>query len=510
MRGRVAGFLLLTVATAANPNAAMDSQARAQRVLASAVEAIGGEPALRELRSVRWDYLEDWVDVGQGQRPWSGTPAAGALPPHSGFDDSEGLSFLDHAANRYYESIRYADSPNDYAIVVESGTPALAFQAITYVRERQFFAKHPAEERTAQRLRHFRRHPEGLLRMALDRIETLVSMGQVDEGGSRLDAIAFADSAGAQIRLYFDAVSHRLIRSETLRGHRVYGDTTADMEYSDFRRVGRFELPHTITIRIAGVPTSRLRIRSIAIDAPAPDNWFQPPDQSVAIEPTPTEPSVETLDGNVHLIRGPYNLMFAEFHDHVLLIEAPIGEPYTRACLDLIAKTVPGKPIRLVSTHFHFDHIGGARTAVARGIPILTTADARGAIEQSLASTQAMLPDELARQRRAAVIEVAGRKTVLDDGSQRVELYDFGPTPHVGQILVAYIPQLKLLHVADLFDVLTPELVIAGADAVVMEKRIREFALDVEKIVPMHGVPVSIDHLHRGLQIRRKYQGNPE
>ena len=366
-------FLLL-VAPASGPATSLDSQVEAQRVLAAAVQAIGGEMALRGLQSVRRDYLEDWVDVGQGERPWTGTPAIQALPPHRGFDDSEALSFLDYAGNRYYESIRYADAPSDYAVVVESGTPARAFQSIAYVHERPFFTEHAAGSRESERLRRFRRFPEGLLRMALDRVETLLWLGPVVEGGTRLEAIAFADSQGTQICLYFDAA------------------------------------------------------------------------------------------------------------------------------------TVPGKPVRLVSTHFHFDHIGGVRTAVARGVPIVTTADARVVIERSLASTQAMRPDEYSRAPRAATIDVAGRKTVLEDGSQRVEIYDFGPTPHVTQLLVAYFPRQKLLHVADIFDVLTPELVIAGIDAVVMAERIGEFNLDVERFVPMHGVPVTIDHLRRGLEIRRKYE----
>ncbi|MGH8129688.1 MAG: hypothetical protein ACRES3_02420 [Steroidobacteraceae bacterium] len=510
MRQFVAGLCLLATAAAANPTTGLDNQARAQRVLALAMQVVGGETTLRALRSMRREYLENWVDVGQGQRPWTGTPAAADLPPHSGFDDSVGLSFLDYAGNRYYESIRYADAPNDYAVVVEAGSPALSFETITYVHERPFFAERPAGERDAERLRRFRRYPEGLLRMALDRIETLLWIGQIEEDGSQFDSIAFADTSGTQTRLYFDAANHRLIRSETLRGHGVYGDTTNDTVYSDFRRIGRFELPHTIVNRVAGVPTSRLHVASTAIDAAAQEDWFKPPADSVAIAPTPAEPVVKALGGGVHLIRGAYNLIFAEFQDHVLLVEAPISEPYARACLDLIEATVPGKPIRLVSTHFHFDHVGGVHTAIARGTPILTTADARDVIDRSLASTQAMRPDELARQSRVPVIEIAGKETVLDDGSQRVELYDFGPTPHVAQILVAYFPRQKLLHVADIFDVLTPELVIAGVDTVVMAQRIQEFGLNVDQIVPMHGVPVTIDHLRRGLEIRRKYtEGSP-
>ncbi len=504
------GFLLSAATALASPSSSLDSQARAQRVLAAAVEAIGGEGALRGLQSIHREYLEDWVDVGQGQRPWLEDPPAGALPPHHGFDDSEGISFLDYGGNRYYESIRYADSANDYAVIVESGTPALAFQKITYVRERPFFTEHAADDRRSQRLPHFRRHLEGLLRVALDRLETLISLGKVEDGNATYDVIAFADGDGTQIRLYFDTATHRLIRSETLRGHRVYGDTTRDTVFSDFRRVGRLELPYEFTHRIDGIPVSRNTIRTIAVDAPAQPEWFQPPGDFAAIEPTLAAPAVEPLGGGVYMIRGIYNLMFAEFRDHVLLIEAPIGEPYTKTVLDFIASTVPGKPIRLVSTHFHFDHIGGTRTAVARGIPILTTADARGVIDMSLASRQVMRPDELTRQHRAPRIEVVAREMVLDDGTQRVELYDFGPTPHVAELLVAYFPRQKLLHAADIFDVLTPELVIAGVDAVVMAERIRKYGLDVERIVPMHGVPVTIEHLRRGLEIREKYQEDVE
>jgi hypothetical protein len=57
--------------------------------------------------------------------------------------------------------------------------------------------------------------------------------------------------------------------------------------------------------------------------------------------------------------------------------------------------------------------------------------------------------------------------------------------------------------------VLTPAQVIAGVDAVVMERRIRELGLDVRRIVPMHGEPVGFEQLGRGLEIRRKYERSP-
>ena len=70
-----------------------------------------------------------------------------------------------------------------------------------------------------------------------------------------------------------------------------------------------------------------------------------------------------------------------------------------------------------------------------------------------------------------------------------------GPAPHVAQILGAYFPDEKLLYVGDLLDVLTEELVIAGVDAVPMRRKIRELGLDVQRFVPVHGLPITGEQL---------------
>jgi glyoxylase-like metal-dependent hydrolase (beta-lactamase superfamily II) len=184
----------------------------------------------------------------------------------------------------------------------------------------------------------------------------------------------------------------------------------------------------------------------------------------------------------------------------------PPGRAYAQRCLELIRATAPGKPIRYaVASHFHFDHIAGVRTYVAEGIPILTTSDAKGVLEQSVASVRTMHPDELSLKPAKPVIDVASGPMVFSDASQRAEIYDFGPAPHVGQLLVTYFPQEKLLFVADLFDVLTTKLPIAGVDGVAMAQKIDELGLDVERIIPVHGVPATMDDLRRGLAIRAKY-----
>lgn len=511
---RSAAVVLLTLALFATGAAGSDTgtfrlQSRAKALIDWAVAAIGGEGPLRELGSVRRDYAEDWVDVGQGLRPWSGDPPPEDLPPHPYSAGARSLSYVDYAGDRFYLRARYEDSPDDYGEFADAVTPERAFQAFNYVREPPILTERSREDGEALRERHIRLYPEGLLRIALDRPDTLLSLGPARIGTARYERVAFADQDGTQVVLYLDAGSHLPARAEVRRGHRVYGDTTADVVFDDYRRTGALLLPYAWVTRIADVPVSRFRARAIVIDGPSEDGWFRAPAGSVPAESAPEGMRVEPQGHGLYVIRGSYNLSFAEFRDHVLLVEAPAGETFMAQALALVEATVPGKPVRVVATHFHFDHIGGARTVIARGMPVLTTPDAVPVIERSLASRQAIRPDALARAPRAPLIEpVTGRK-VIDDGRQRADLYDFGPNSHAAQLLVAYYPRQKLLHVGDLFDTLSTEAVFAGADAESMAARIRDLGLDVERIVPTHGVPVTIRHLERALEIRRQYrEGN--
>lgn len=499
-------MLLAAAAAAAHEAETLRSQARAKQLIDAAVAAIGGEAALLKLRSVRRDYVEDWVDVGQGLRPWDGVPAADALPPHAYSDDAESIAYLDYAGGRLYLRARFMNAPNDYGLFVDAVTPEGAFQAFTFVRERPFLTERARAEGEELRQQHLRRHPEGLLRIALDRPETLLALGPAEEGGIPYELVAFADRDGTQLVLYLDARTHLPARVETRRSHRVYGDTTADVVYSDYRPAGALRLPHAWTTRVAGIPVSRFQAHAVTVDAPADESWFRPPSEFARAEASPPRLRVEQLGQGLFMIRGSYNLTFAEFRDYVLLVETPAGEAFMEEALALIEAAAPGKPLRAVATHFHFDHVGGVRTLVARGIPVLTTPDAEAVIGRSLASRQAMRPDALARAPRAAEIERVSGRRVIDDGSQRVELYDFGPTPHVAQLLAAYYPRQRLLHVGDLFDTLTTEAVVAGSDAEVLAARIGRLGLDVERIVPTHGVPVTMKHLEQALELRRQYR----
>jgi len=187
--------------------------------------------------------------------------------------------------------------------------------------------------------------------------------------------------------------------------------------------------------------------------------------------------------------------MFSVFPDHVIVFEAPLHARYGEQILELVRSVARDKPIRaVVASHFHYDHLAGLRPFVAGQVPILAPPDAQEVIEKALAL-----------QGLRATLDIVSRQRILDQGEVRARLYDFGPAPHVAQILGAYFPDEKLLFVADLLDVLTAQQVIAGVDAVPMRRRVRELGLDVERFVPVHGVPITGEQLDAAYRIRARY-----
>lgn len=459
---------------------------RAMNVLERAVEATGGSAALAAVGTVRREFFDAWVDPSQGQRPWHGT--ANDLPPaNGGFERTPVTTFIDYPGNRWLETQKYIDSPKEHALVLDAVTTERGFRTIKYLDERPFFDELATGDLAGMTARKFRRHPEGILRMALARADTLTWIGD--------DAIAFEDPLGTQVRLSFDARRHLLTKVETARDHPLMGATTSETVFSDYRSVGALRLPYKYLDRSIGVPTRSQEIAAIELNAALPEAQFAPPGEFVAVKHPPESPQLDRISASLYLIRGPYNIMFSVFAQDVVVFEAPMSTQYAQQILQLVRSVAGDKPIRcVVASHFHYDHLAGLAAFVAERIPIVAPPDAQETIEKAMV-LRGLTP----------TIEVVSKQRVLDAGNVRARVYDFGPAPHVAQLLGAYFPDEKLLYVADLMDVLTEELVIAGVDAVPMRRKIRELGLDVQRFVPVHGLPITGEELAAAYRIRAKY-----
>ena len=218
----------------------------------------------------------------------------------------------------------------------------------------------------------------------------------------------------------------------------------------------------------------------------------------------PVTVETDELAEGVWLLGGAsHNSVAVEFDDYVAVVEAPVSEARSLAVIDEVVRLVPDKPIRfLINTHQHHDHIGGLRTYMHIGATIVThwknsdfyTRDVLNYAPRTLAPDMVSLwpPTELAEGYQ---YEVVRENYWLADsaGSQRMHVSYVHPLRHVEGMLVAYLPDARILIEADLYD--PPRPGAPGPEEPTADHRsllehVTRLGLEVDTIVPIHGDPV--------------------
>ena len=216
-------------------------------------------------------------------------------------------------------------------------------------------------------------------------------------------------------------------------------------------------------------------------------------DSSASVETT------ELADG-VYLLGGAsHNSIAVRFEDFVAVVEAPLDEKRSLAVIEEVVRLVPDRPIRfLVNTHQHHDHIGGLRTYMHIGATIVThwknfdfyTRDVMSYDQRTLEPDMLSLwpPTELAEGYQ---YERVTENYVLSDGDRNMNISYVQPLGHVDGMLMAYLPEERLLIEADLLD--TDEGLGSAATAAnrTLYAQVERLGLDVDTIVPIHGEPVA-------------------
>lgn len=210
---------------------------------------------------------------------------------------------------------------------------------------------------------------------------------------------------------------------------------------------------------------------------------------------------VDVLAPGVLLLGGgPANSVAVEFKDFVGVFEAPIDEARSLAVIETIARRMPNKPIRyLVSSHPHFDHIGGIRTYLHIGATIVTQRkninflnhDVLSYRPRTVAPDMVSLwpPTELAEGYN---YESFNERYVITDGTRSLHVYYVQPLRHAEGMAMAYLPGERLLLEADLFDTHEPPPSAPTQAMTTMYRNMRTLNLDVATIVPVHGRPVPL------------------
>lgn len=214
----------------------------------------------------------------------------------------------------------------------------------------------------------------------------------------------------------------------------------------------------------------------------------------------PVRVEVEKIGDGVYLIGGgTHNSVAVEFNDFVAVVEAPLSERRSLAVIEEVARIAPNKPIRfLVNTHQHYDHIGGLRTYHHIGSTIVThrmNAEfyqrdvinyAPRVLQPDLVSL--MPPTELAE---GYVYEPVTDEFTISDRRRNMHLYWVRPVQHVVGMLMAYLPHERMVIEADLLDTHVPLASTMTPANRSLLNMVNTLKLDVARIVPIHGKPIS-------------------
>ena len=213
----------------------------------------------------------------------------------------------------------------------------------------------------------------------------------------------------------------------------------------------------------------------------------------------PPQVTVDRLANGVYLLGGgPANSVAVEFKEQVAVFEAPTSEARSLAVIEQITRLIPNKPIRyLISSHQHFDHIGGLRTYLHIGATIVAQRKNIAFLNHDVLNYRARTvapdmvtlwpPTELAEGYN---YESFNENYVITDGTRIMNVYYVQPLRHAEGMAMAYLPAEKILIQANLFDTHEPPPPTPTPAMTSLYHEMRMLGLDVSTIAPVHGKPV--------------------
>lgn len=460
----------------------LDGYVAARRVLDAAVKALG-QDAVLGFRNLEIEYEAEREAIGQSRKPG---------PP---FDlaHATGTFLYEHGGRISHEEQFVNGGGTDRSfrrVLLDDGGWNLwtSRELLTEVS--------PSD---AARLRGWAllnmqiALPHSLLLSALESPKTLRWLGEGNVDQTEVARVSFEDANGSVATLAVDRDSGLPVSVTRLGSDRLLGDVSNGVHFEDYRLVEGLQIPHRLIFTVNGRQAAASRLSELRLNQELEESRFARPDD-VELAPQPPRFAPQELAPGVYAVRlyaGPgnsYSSMLVEFEDHIVVIEAPLVGAFFPAFQQIARSIAPDKPIRaVVTTHHHHDHAGGAARFLAAGIDVITTPDAVKVIETMRRARHSLGPS-LPSGDDGKLIAVAD-SLVLSDTTRRLRLIQVGPSPHVEQILVAQLPDEKILYVADLFAVPESRFYPAASPTVRhFADLVHRFDLGFETVVPTHGL----------------------
>lgn len=158
---------------------------------------------------------------------------------------------------------------------------------------------------------------------------------------------------------------------------------------------------------------------------------------------------VERIGDGVFLAGdGETRILYVEFADHFVAMEAGGMPDYTERTYNAMRPHMGKKPLRyIIPTHHHDDHAVAVHFYARIGATILTTRDKEGFLRRLIARAWGDAPPVTSARFRF----IDGPSLVLEDMTNRLEVHVYADAPHTANMLVGYLGRDDTLYSCDIF-----------------------------------------------------------
>lgn len=314
--------------------------------------------------------------------------------------------------------------------------------------------------------------------------------------GELMDGIR-TQVGGDDMELWFDRVTGLPVVTVTVTDDGVLGDRATETWYTRWRAADgptAITLPWQTDVMVNGRLASHTIVTALRTDPPEAAAFAIP--EAIRLQATPAPEGVpasppavivtlvELAPGVWRAEGGSHHSLVVDQGDGLLVVEAPQNAARSTAVLDTLAARFPAKPVKaVVNSHHHWDHSGGVRGVLARGVPVITHVRNVAFLEGIGQSHKSVAPDALDEGSPLPAITGVTDTVLTGASGPTVHLLSL-PTVHVEGILAAWVPDAKLLFVVD---VLSPGATLPQLGSAEVEALLTARGLDAERIVGGHG-----------------------
>jgi hypothetical protein len=252
-----------------------------------------------------------------------------------------------------------------------------------------------------------------------------------------------------------DPASHLPRFTRWAERHVNLGDLTTTTWFTGYTAVDGVRLPLGLRQELDWRHQTSLmfQVDSYRVNVPAAELPAFPAPPRPVISAPPQAQVTKVADGVWDVRVGTAGGPVIEFADRLVMFEAYGGEPQTLARIDAANRLVAGKKVEaIIVSHHHFDHTGGLRAAVSRGLEVISQRGNEGIIREMVERPAVLYPDALARSPHPLKFTPVDDKLVLEDRTHRLEIYRVVEHAHMPDGVFAYLPKERIMMEGDFGD----------------------------------------------------------